>query len=95
MGQRRKASQGGEDRVSPLSARIDELELRIRLLEARLRETTSRLKKGATVGPKPTRKVRARPRCPGCLLELPKGPRAQNCVWCGFYLPAVKERAGR
>ncbi|RKG67751.1 hypothetical protein D7V88_40955, partial [Corallococcus terminator] len=35
---------------------------------------------------------RARPRCPGCTLELPRGRRGESCVWCGFVFAAVARR---
>jgi hypothetical protein len=78
----------------PLAERVAELELRIRMLEARLRELASNAVPGAPGKPlrgRPDQK--ARPRCPGCLLELPKGRRSGSCVWCGFVFEAVGDRA--
>lgn len=70
-----------------LSARIADLEQRLMLLEARMRRTAAAVEspRGRRQGPTP----RPRPRCPGCLLELPKGRRAETCVWCGFVFDAV------
>lgn len=81
-----------------LSARIEALEDRVRRLEVlvrdaavagpsrasgRLRDTTT----AARVTPS-----RARPRCPGCTLELPRGRRGEACVWCGFQFAALRPR---
>lgn len=73
-----------------LSARVAELEQRVMLLEARLRRTVAEQK--ARRGKGPVRTARPRPRCPGCLLELPKGRRhdKDTCVWCGFVFAAVR-----
>lgn len=82
-----------------LSARIQALEDRVRRLEARLLRVRaappsapsvkggSRPAKGGKPGP-------SRPRCPGCTLELPRGPRAEACVWCGFLFEAVRRGRG-
>lgn len=85
------------------SARISELELRIKLLEARVRHVAADVRRGlpgeaTKAGTKPPAiRVRERPRCAGCLLELPKGRRGESCVWCGFIFDAVapKRRASR
>jgi hypothetical protein len=84
---RRKIEAGDTDR---LAVRVAELELRIRMLEARIREVAPTPKKGKA---KAQRLGRPRPRCPGCLLELPKGRRGESCVWCGFFFDAVEKRA--
>ncbi len=80
-----------------LHARIAELEQRIQLLEARMRRVVAEAEgKGQAEGKgrKPAaRSVRPRPRCPGCRLELPKGPRGESCVWCGFMFEALGRRA--
>lgn len=86
-----------------LAARIAELELRLKLLEARVRslaaeENRRKSSEGQEAGGKqarPAAAVRERPRCPGCLLELPPGRRRDSCVWCGFRFEAVKARASR
>jgi len=80
-----------------LSARIADLELRIRLLEARVRASAAEeaRRKALEAGGKPPPPPRPRPRCPGCLLELPSGRRGEACVWCGFRFEALKARAGR
>src|SRR5712692_8679498 len=84
-----------------LAGRIAELELRLKLLEARVRglaaeerRKASEVASGRGKGSKPER-TRERPRCPGCLLELPQGRRGDSCVWCGFRFEAVKARASR
>ena len=82
-----------------LAAQVAELEQRIKLLEARLRSAVAEGALGARGGglgkaksARPVR-VRPRPRCPGCLLELPPGrPLGENCVWCGFSFAAVPAR---
>jgi hypothetical protein len=61
------------------------------MLEARLREVASR--QTPSVRPKTHPDRAAKLRCPGCLLELPKGRRGDSCVWCGFVFDAVGERA--
>lgn len=80
---------------STLMARIEDLELRIKLLEARLRAAT--FEHPAPKGPRPQRKER--PRCPGCVLEIPPGRRKESCGWCGFRFEAVgglaRRQAGR
>lgn len=99
---RRETVKAPIDRYTPLDARLDEMELRIRMLEARLRETTTELEKArAAATPKKgkgaaTKKAGPpKARCGGCMLELPKGHRDEHCVWCGFFLPAVKTRLAR
>lgn len=78
-----------------LSARIEALEDRVRRLEAYVRRTsagaraTPSVKKGARRA-EPAKASRPRPRCPGCRLELPSGPRGESCVWCGFLFDAVR-----
>jgi hypothetical protein len=78
-----------------LSARIEALEDRVRRLEAYVRRTSAgaqaspSVKKGARRA-EPAKSSRPRPRCPGCRLELPSGPRAEACVWCGFHFDAVR-----
>lgn len=76
-----------------LAARIEDLELRIKLLEARVRAfTAERRMLASEESAKPGRKgrrTRPRPRCPGCMLELPPGKRGETCVWCGFRFEAV------
>ncbi|HME92568.1 MAG TPA: hypothetical protein VKE49_14150 [Myxococcaceae bacterium] len=85
-----------------LAARIAELELRLKLLEARVRtlaadESRRKASEGQEAGgkQKPAAPARERPRCPGCLLELPPGRRRDSCVWCGFRFEAVKARASK
>jgi hypothetical protein len=78
-----------------LSARIEALEDRVRRLEAYVRRTTAEarstpsVKKGARRA-ESAKSSRPRPRCPGCRLELPSGPRGESCVWCGFLFDAVR-----
>ncbi|MGA9525121.1 MAG: hypothetical protein WBV82_26915 [Myxococcaceae bacterium] len=84
-----------------LVQRVEDLEVRVRLLEAHVRElkAQARLDKGAVSAPKPrarATRIRPQPRCPGCLLELPRGrPRGETCVWCGFMFSAVDGRPFR
>ena len=83
-----------------MSARVADLEIRVRLLEAKVRELTAHQRQAEAAKPPskvPTRaaRTRARPRCPGCLLELPKGRRGETCVWCGFMFSAVGGRTFR
>lgn len=80
---------------SLLEARVAELEQRIKLLEAKVRLLNAEARAQAIDHKKkvPAPKGRARPRCPGCLLELPPGRRGESCVWCGFYFSAVKGKA--
>ena len=91
-----RASRGNprdDDLCETLAARIEELELRLKLMEARLRNVTA----GHREGPQKDepKHARPRPRCPGCLLELPRGKKGDRCVWCGFYFEAVKGRAAK
>lgn len=58
------------------------------LLEARLRRTVAESRARETGNP--IRAERQRPRCPGCLLELPKGRKGETCTWCGFVFAAVE-----
>ena len=76
-----------EDDRARLLQRLEDLELRVKLLEARVRSTLS--KAASKDGGDDEVSNRARPRCPGCTLELPKGKRGESCVWCGFQFDAV------
>ncbi|QRO02239.1 hypothetical protein JRI60_26085 [Archangium violaceum] len=78
-----------------LSARIEALEDRVRRLEALVRgaAASGRARASGQVRRKaaaPRVAGRARPRCPGCTLELPPGRRGEACVWCGFQFDAVR-----
>jgi hypothetical protein len=60
--------------------RIADLELRMKLLEARVRRESAEAKsRGRLDALRPAGKVvrtpKERPRCPGCTLEIPRGPR--------------------
>jgi hypothetical protein len=84
-----------DDERARLLDRIGDLEQRMKLLEARVRreaaETRSRGR--IEVGRPLARVVRtpkAERRCPGCTLELPKGPVGVQCVWCGFRFDAAE-----
>lgn len=78
-----------------LAGRIAELEDRIRALELRMARVSRSGERFAA------EKVALRPpapsasRCPGCLLELPRGRRGASCVWCGFVFSAARRRASR
>ncbi|MCU0697955.1 MAG: hypothetical protein MUC96_15645 [Myxococcaceae bacterium] len=81
------------DEKRVLLDRIADLELRMKHLEARVRREAAELRsRGRLDELRPTARVvrpeRPRPRCPGCTLELPKGPRGVECVWCGFRFDA-------
>ncbi|MBZ4422095.1 hypothetical protein [Myxococcus sp. RHSTA-1-4] len=93
---RRQPSESAEEVHARLSARIAALEDRVRRLEARLRLSTSTpapvARLPSTRASEPARSARARPRCPGCTLELPPGRRGESCVWCGFVFSAVSRR---
>lgn len=84
-----------DDERRALLGRIDDLELRMKLLEARVRREAAetrargRIEVGRPVA-RVVRTPRARPRCPGCTLELPKGRRGVQCVWCGFRFDAAE-----
>jgi hypothetical protein len=80
-----------EDPEVPLAARVGEVEVRVTLLEAKVRDVSARVPEQKAA---PAR-TRPRPRCPGCLLELPPGRRGESCVWCGFVFDAVKRRAAK
>ncbi|PTL81050.1 hypothetical protein DAT35_26905 [Vitiosangium sp. GDMCC 1.1324] len=83
-----------------LSARIEALEDRVRRLEVLVRgaAVAGRTRTSGTSGrvrrPSAAARAgsRARPRCPGCTLELPRGRRGEACVWCGFQFDAVRPR---
>jgi hypothetical protein len=92
MGRRARSD---ADLAVRLAGRIAELEDRIRALElrvARVSKSSERLsvEKAALRPPVPSAS-----RCPGCLLELPRGRRGASCVWCGFVFAAVRRRAAR
>jgi hypothetical protein len=81
------------DEKRALLERIADLELRMRLLEARVRREAAEARSRGRLddlaaSSKAVRPQRPRPRCPGCTLELPKGPRGEECVWCGFRFDA-------
>ena len=92
VGNRRVRAEGrssaSERERAVLLSRIADLELRLQLLEARVRREAGQAKVPGKAG-KPEPKGRPRPRCPGCLLELPKGNRRELCVWCGCEMAAV------
>lgn len=92
MPARKRSPSTPEEGRERLYARIAELEQRIQLLEARVRRVAHQADEKAG-GKAPTRPPKPRPRCPGCLLELPKGRRGECCVWCGFYFEALDRRA--
>jgi hypothetical protein len=91
----RRSTTMTDDERRVLLARIADLELRMKLLEARVRreaaETRSRgrIEVGRPVA-RVVRTPKKRPRCPGCTLELPKGRRGVQCVWCGFRFDAAE-----
>jgi hypothetical protein len=92
MGRRARSD---ADLAVRLAGRIADLEDRIRALElrvARVSRSGERLapEKSALRPPAPSAS-----RCPGCLLELPRGRRGLSCVWCGFVFSAVRRRASR
>jgi hypothetical protein len=94
--QLRRARSVGKRPNDELRARIEELELRVKLLEARVRaglgqaRAPQREAARASRVARAARRVRAKPRCPGCLLELPRGPSGESCVWCGFRFEAAR-----
>jgi hypothetical protein len=72
----------------------------VRRLEQHVRRAASTLRTRATSSAKAAQvrkgpQERARPRCPGCTLELPRGRRKETCVWCGFHFSAVRRRASK
>jgi hypothetical protein len=92
---RQAAVKPDEERHARLSARVVDLETRVRLLEAHVRQLKAQVQPAEGAAPAGTTKssrTRPRPRCPGCLLELPKGRRGETCVWCGFMFSAVGGR---
>ena len=76
-----------------MAVRLSELEARLARLEARVRaffaEDSTPRGKGAL------RPRRQGPVCPGCSLELPRGRKAETCVWCGFRFDALRHFARR
>ncbi|HZW90326.1 MAG TPA: hypothetical protein VFF12_14685 [Myxococcaceae bacterium] len=78
---------------SALLDRIAELEDRLRTLERQLGQRPARRR--ASRGTQAPGSVTAAQRCPGCLLELPPGPRGAECVWCGFVFAAVRPARGK
>jgi len=96
MGARRitaepRSTRGFARERGALMARIADLEVRLQLLEARVRREAAESRQAIPPDAAHSRKAEARkrPRCPGCLLELPKGRRGDACVWCGFQFDAV------
>lgn len=88
-----KKSRADEERAA-LLARIEDLELRMKLLEARVRNAAQSARRPTpaelrAIKSREARRGRARPRCPGCTLELPPGKKGDSCVWCGFQFAAV------
>jgi hypothetical protein len=80
-------------KVDQLLAQVAQLELRVKLLESRVRASVSQARRPAAEQARLSRQARRRranPRCPGCLLELPAGPRAKTCVWCGFRFEVAR-----
>ena len=82
-----------DEQAKRFEARIEDLELRLKLLEARVRaglpQARAPQREAARLS-RVARRSRPRPRCPGCLLELPPGRRGDACVWCGFRFEAVR-----
>nr|BDT34739.1 hypothetical protein MFMH1_44080 [Myxococcus sp. MH1] len=93
---RRQPSKAPEDLHARLAYRVAALEDRVRRLEARLRAASAppapRASPRRATEPSAPASRRARPRCPGCTLELPPGRRGESCVWCGFVFSAVSRR---
>lgn len=86
------AGRSKKTETAALKARIEELELRVKLLEARVRSVSAQARvpqREAARASRVARRQRPRPRCAGCLLELPPGRRGDACVWCGFRFEAV------
>lgn len=89
-------------RIEALEDRVRRLEVLVRGAAAAARSRGAGSASGKTAGKAVARvrrepsaprvKGRARPRCPGCTLELPSGPRGESCVWCGFQFDAVRLR---
>jgi hypothetical protein len=75
-------------RIADLEDRIRALELRV----ARVSKSSERLSAEKTALRPP---IPSASRCPGCLLELPRGRRGSSCVWCGFVFAAARRRAAR
>jgi hypothetical protein len=78
--------------VDQLLAQVSQLELRVKLLESRVRASVAQARRPQAEQSRLSRQARRRrstPRCPGCLLELPAGPRLKSCVWCGFRFEVV------
>jgi hypothetical protein len=89
---RRRTKQHRQPIDGALNGRVEDLDRRVTQLEARLRVAlplvrAEQARAEAKAGKRPPR---ARPRCPGCTLELPKGKKGEACVWCGFRFDAVK-----
>ncbi len=88
---RRRTKLDRQPKDQALNGRVDDLDRRVTQLEARLRVALPLVRaEQAKAGAKAQRPARARPRCPGCTLELPKGRRGEACVWCGFRFDAVR-----
>ncbi len=78
---------------SALLDRIAELEDRLRTLERQLAQRPTRRRSSRV--PQAASPATVADRCPGCLLELPPGPRGAECVWCGFVFAAVRGRGAK
>ena len=79
--------------VDQLLAQVAQLELRVKLLESRVRASVAQARRPQAEQSRLSRQARRRrpaPRCPGCLLELPAGPRRDTCVWCGFRFEVAR-----
>jgi hypothetical protein len=79
--------------VDQLLNQVSQLELRVKLLESRVRATAAQARRPQAEQSRlsrQARRARSRPRCPGCLLELPSGPQQKTCVWCGFRFEVAR-----
>ncbi|HZH03673.1 MAG TPA: hypothetical protein VEY30_07815, partial [Myxococcaceae bacterium] len=70
-----------DDAEAKLFGRLLELEERVVALEARLHGDAEIAAGVDGSASRNARRTKPGARCPGCLLELPKGRRGPSCVW--------------
>jgi hypothetical protein len=80
------ATRKAKARPGPLGPRVEAIESRVDDLGGRVDHLE--VVTGVRPPPPPPPEPEAKPRCPGCRLQIDE-PREDRCVWCGFVFSAA------